>query len=247
MDKIFAVGDVHGEETRFQHMLTKWNPDSQRLVLLGDFIDRGENSYGVLHLAKQLHDQYGAVILSGNHEQLFLNWIDAPVEENDVYLPQGGRETLRSFFGRDVAYTHTPTHIANLIRTQFEDDIHFLKDLPLYHEWNDYVFVHAGVNLNLSNWKNSTENDFCWRREPFYSTKNETGKTFVFGHTLTSLLNEDESQDIWISPCRTKIGLDGGAVFGGLLHATVIDNEGQSFISLDKHLHFQEKSIKLSA
>lgn len=236
MDKVFAIGDIHGENLKLQHILKQWNPDNQQLILLGDLIDRGDDSYGVIQLARQLKDKYGAIIIRGNHEHLLLNWLDAPDDEKDLYYPQGGRETLRSFFKRDMTFSYMPTYLADLIETHYQDDISFIKELPYYYEWQNYVFVHGGVNLDLNDWKKTNLNDFCWIRKPFHYGRNETGKTFVFGHTLTRNLNEDQSDEIWISPCQTKIGIDGGAVFGGQLHALAIDGSTHTFYSVDKHL-----------
>ncbi|PLS19432.1 serine/threonine protein phosphatase [Bacillus sp. M6-12] len=249
MDKVFAIGDIHGENNRFQKMLTKWNPDNQQLILLGDLVDRGEDAYGVVHLAKQLHDKYGAIVLKGNHEELFLSWLDSPFSEMDLYYPQGGRETLRSFFGSNITFTHMPDSIADMVKTQFVDEVSFLKDLPYYYEWNNHVFVHAGVDLMLPNWKDTETSDFCWIRRDFHYKPNHTGKIFVFGHTITNHLNPGgQSTDVWISPCQSKIGIDGGAVFGGQLHAVAIDGDQHTFYSLDKELHFQQhtKTIGLA-
>jgi serine/threonine protein phosphatase 1 len=247
MDKVFAIGDIHGENTRFQKMLTKWNPDNQQLILLGDLVDRGEDAYGVVHLAKQLHDKYGAIVLKGNHEELFLSWLDSPLSEMDLYYPQGGRETLRSFFDRNITFTHMPDSISNMVKTQFVDEVAFLKNLPYYHEWNNHVFVHAGVDLTLPNWKDTKTSDFCWIRRDFHYKPNHTDKIFVFGHTITNHLNPGgESRDVWISSCQSKIGIDGGAVFGGLLHGVAIDADNHTFYSLDSNLQFQKRTKYIS-
>lgn len=85
------------------------------------------------------------------------------------------------------------------------------------------MFVHAGVNLLLKDWKNSNTNDFRWIRNPFIYEKNDTGKIIVFGHTPTMFIRSEMKSDIWISPCKTKIGIDGGAIYGGMLHGLRIN------------------------
>ncbi|WCK57177.1 metallophosphoesterase family protein (plasmid) [Aneurinibacillus sp. Ricciae_BoGa-3] len=226
MERLFVIGDIHGKRHTLELMLSKWNPDKERLVLLGDLIDRGEDSYGVIQLAQRLREEYGAIVLRGNHEGMLLDWMENPYEQLEAYYPQGGRETLYSFFDTDITYTRLPSEIVKQLKTYFTEEIQFLKSLPYYYEWNQYLLVHAGVNLNLKDWKNSNQLDFTWIRKPFHYGKNETGKIIIFGHTLTKNLNSDNSKGIWVSPCQSKIGIDGGAVFGGYLHGIVLDKEG---------------------
>ena len=243
MDKIFAVGDIHGELNKLNTLLTKWNPDNQQLVLLGDLIDRGADSYGVVHLARHLTDTYGAKVVMGNHEELFLSWLDAPDCEKDLYYPQGGRETIHSFFDQRITFTHLPSTVANMLKSQFADDLAFIRNLPYYYDWKDHVFVHAGVNFVHDDWRDTRNSDFCWIRRDFHYKPNHTDKIFVFGHTPTPILNPDKSNDIWFSPCKTKIGIDGGAVFGGDLHGLLVTPDGYDTYSVDKGLHISTRTI----
>lgn len=245
MDKVFAIGDVHGKLGMLEKMLKQWNPDNQQLILLGDLIDRGENSYGVLQLAQKLQEEYGAVVLKGNHESMLLNWLEEPEQEYRMYFPQGGRETLQSFFNKDLTYKYIPTYLAEKLQSEFPKQIEFMKKRPHYFEWNQYLFVHAGVNLDLKDWKNTNEHDFYWIRRPFHFGKNETGKTIVFGHTITSNLNSNFNSDIWVSPCKSKIGIDGGAVFDGQLHGLAIDSDGIIVHSVDNELNINSKPLNL--
>lgn len=244
MDNVFAIGDIHGELNKLNALLENWNPDNQQLVLLGDLIDRGTNSYGVVRLARHLAETYGAKVLKGNHEEMFLSWLDSPDSEQDAYYPQGGRETIHSFFDQRVTFTHTPHQVSDMMSTRFADDIAFMRALPYYYDWKDHVFVHAGVNLLHDDWRDTRDSDFCWIRRDFHYKPNDTDKIFVFGHTPTPILNVDKSYDIWFSPCKTKIGLDGGAVFGGLLHGLHVTPDGYDTYSVDKELHISTQSIR---
>ena len=97
-------------------------------------------------------------------------------------------------------------------------------NVDLYYEWENYLFVHAGVDLTKKDWRKTSPRDFIWIREPFHEGKNNTGKTIVFGHTITPMLHGDmQTTDLWIQD--HKIGMDGGAVFGGSLHGVVFDKE----------------------
>lgn len=248
MSKYFVVGDVHGELQKLKLILEHWNSDDEQLVLLGDLVDRGPDSYGVVKLAMELKEKYGAKINKGNHEDMFLSWLKMPYSEMDLYYPQGGRETIHSFFDKPVTPSYMPTYVADLLLNQFPDEIDFLKSLPLYNESQNHVFVHAGVNLYIDDWRESRETDFLWIREKFIYGMNKSNKIFIFGHTPTRYLNNDKSNHIYIPHCRTKIGLDGGAVFGGFLHAVVFDEDGDKTYtthSIDKEGNHTTGLIKL--
>lgn len=246
MDTIFAIGDPHGELAILKTLLKKWNSDNELLVITGDLVDRGADSYGVLRLAKKLVEEYGAKVLMGNHDKMFLDFLEDPLEQYELTYPQGGIQTINSFFDKSVALSYLPEHIAKLINEQFASEIQFLKERPYFYENGNHVFVHAGVNLDLSDWKNTSPEEMCWIREPFHYGKNDSGKIFVFGHTVTSFLNKDESRNVWISPCRTKIGIDGGAVFKGFLHGLRIGNDQHYEVcSVDKKLRTFEQAFDL--
>lgn len=219
--KRFVIGDIHGELEKLDTLLSQWNVDNERLVFLGDFVDRGPNSYGVVERVRQLHEAYGADVVGGNHDQMLLDWLERP--ESYYYYGQGGGKTIDSFFGESLTHLYTPDHLAKRIKKEFPETIAFLEGLPNYLEWRDFVFVHAGVDLTYLDWRETNKPDFRWIREDFHYKPNKTGKTILFGHTPTFYLNKDKSFDVWVSPCGTKIGLDGGAVFGGNLHGLKIN------------------------
>jgi serine/threonine protein phosphatase 1 len=267
MDQLFVIGDIHGEYDRLQQLLTRWNPDSQKLIFLGDYLDRGKRSCEVIQLVSKLHNEYGAEAIGGNHEDAFLQWLDDPEdywfskwiedesivsEEEEVgmsesvsYYSNGGDKTINSFYERPSAFSYLPSYHADYIKTNFEKEISFLRTLPHYFEWNDFVCVHAGVNLAYSDWKKTSIKDFRWIRKAFHYMRNESGKFFIFGHELTRYLNKDKSNEIWISPCRTKIGIDGGAVFGGLLHGLIVGGEQVIVHSVDSSGSFTNQKITL--
>lgn len=229
--ELFVVGDVHGSFDKLTELLTNWNPLKEQLILLGDLIDRGPKSMEVVRLVMELNEKYGAISLGGNHEDVFLDWLEDPLE-TDFYYNIGGRETINSFFKSNVTDTTEPITLANTIKKNHSREVEFLRNLPDFFESEDYIFVHAGLNLMLLDWKNSNNKDFRWSRAQFTHVKNETGKKIVFGHTRTCLLNDDKSHDIWISPCGSKIGIDGACVFGGLLHGLKISGDTRTLFSV---------------
>lgn len=245
-EQIFAIGDVHGCFETLEQLLTKWNADNEQLIFIGDLIDRGEQSREVVQLAMKLSTDYGAVVIGGNHEDLLLEWLDGPMQHASFYYAVGGKETLASFFSRKLVQLLSPEELAEKLQNEHPNEIKFLRSLPDYVEYKHHIFVHAGINLNLSNWKNSGRQFFRSIREPFHQGVNKTGKTIVFGHTPTRRLHSDKRDDIWISDCKTKIGIDGAAVYGGKLHGLQIKGKNTYQVySVDENLDMITQSFQL--
>ncbi len=223
MKPIFAVGDVHGEITLLDELLENWNKEQERLLFVGDLIDRGENPAAVLRRVKELADETEVIVLKGNHEQMLLDFLDNPSEKMHYYLSQGGMETIQSLIADSLDKKMTPEGLAKRVQEEASELIDFIRHLPLYYEEGKYVFVHAGVDFSKPNWHDTKERDFFWIREPFLFGKNKTGKVFIFGHTPVQNLHSDGSARIWVSEDRTRLDIDGGAVFGGELHGVVVE------------------------
>lgn len=228
-EKFFVIGDVHGQMTMLKEMLLNWEEDTQNLLFLGDLGDRGEDSYAVFDMVYQLVSAKRAICLKGNHEVMFERFLTSPEEGMKHFYINGGEETIDSFLPDEDPSSLPPGEIAELITKNNPWLLPFLASLPLYKEWEQYVFVHAGVDLSLDDWKKSSDRDFVWIREDFYRQSNETGKTIVFGHTTTPVLYGDpKKNDLWMQ--NNLIGMDGAAVYGGVLHGVVFTKEG-----IDQH------------
>lgn len=247
MEQSFVIGDVHGCYEKLEKLLTYWNPDSEKLIFIGDLIDRGVRSREVVQLAMKLHKEYGAVVIGGNHEEMFLEWLDAPTNHFSFYYAVGGEETLHSFYDEESVQSTSPINLAKQLQQDFPEEVEFIKSLPDYVEFNHHIFVHAGINLGLRDWKNSGTKYFRSIREPFHTGKNKSGQTIVFGHTPTRRIYKNKkSDDIWIAPCKTKIGIDGAAVYGGLLHGLHIQGNGEyQLYSIENH-KVSERSFSLA-
>lgn len=221
-DKVFAVGDVHGQITMFKEILEYWNPDEEQLVLVGDLGDRGEDPKACFELAKDLVDNHGAICLRGNHEEMLLDFLQNPQYSAATYEMNGGMVTVQSFLQMEEG-NYDAVELAASLQSKVPWLKPFIESLPLKYEWEDYVFVHAGVDLTLDDWRDSKKRDYVWIREGFYDQPNHTDKTFVFGHTVTAMLHKIQTNtDIWDSG-DGKIGIDGGAVYGGAMHGLVFD------------------------
>jgi len=232
--RFFVVGDVHGYDEPFYRLLKHWNVDKDKLIQLGDMIDRGPNSLDVLRRMMHLNKAYGAEVIMGNHEEHLLTFLEFPDSEAQIYYPIGGDRTLHSFVGEKVAYSRTPQYIADYVTYHFQEEIAFLRTLPSYVEYGDWVFVHGGVNLNLRDWRQSSDADFRRHKNQFWHEKNDHGKTFVFGHIATSNLHQEpQNHNIWVSPCQTKIGIDGSIVEqDGKLHGLHINGTSYEVVSV---------------
>lgn len=222
---VFAIGDVHGMYDLFEKMLTNYNPEMHQLVLMGDLNDRGHNVKACLYKGKELVETSGAIYLKGNHEDYLLRFLDSPEEVYEKYRRNGGKETIESLLHKGATEEYSPSEISLMIQCHHKELIEFLRHLPLYYEWHNYIFVHAGIDFEKKDWHDTIDHDLIWIREPFFNGENNSGKTIVFGHTITPSLHGDmQTTDLWQDD--KKIGIDGGAVYGGSLHGVIFNEEG---------------------
>jgi serine/threonine protein phosphatase 1 len=201
MSKIFAIGDVHGCCEHLRMLITHLDIDRQNdtVVFIGDYIDRGSAPREVVDYVIGLQDEVKNVIcLLGNHEQMFLRYLDGFDEE--MYLSNGGRTTLS-------AYGISPSASPPARKAKIpQDHLDFFQSLLPYYETKDYIFVHAGLTPGVPLAKQEVH-DLLWIRQDFINSNYDFGKTVIFGHTrLSSPL---------IGP--KMIGIDTGVVFGGML------------------------------
>lgn len=197
-ERIFIVGDIHGCLDMLKRMMDKiqWQPDKDKLIFLGDYIDRGKNSKGVVDYLLSLKSISPLMqCLIGNHEAIFLDYLTG--RDKRLFLINGGYNTLESYDQNRDAETN------DLIPPEHSK---FLESLNPYLELEDYYVVHAGFRPKVPLEKQSLE-DMIWIRDPFIFSAYDFGKRVVFGHTPFS---EPLILD-------NKIGLDTGAVYGNKL------------------------------
>jgi serine/threonine protein phosphatase 1 len=224
--RVYAIGDVHGclDRLRALHRAIAWDlssrpVESSTLIHLGDYVDRGPDSAGVLALLLEgpMPARIGSVVnLLGNHEEMMLTALDVrlpPVVQH--WLMNGGRATLDSF-GLDVAAG--PDVWADRLPP---GRLGFLSHLALTHRVGDYVFVHAGIRPGLPLAAQIRE-DLLWIREPFLSSNADFEAVVVHGHTPTPA---PELR-------RNRIGIDTGAVMGGKLTCAVLERNKVGFIAV---------------
>jgi serine/threonine protein phosphatase 1 len=221
--RVYAVGDVHGCLDQFlaihaaiaQDLAARPIPQPW-LIHLGDYVDRGPDTAGVIaRLLGEPPAGISAVInLTGNHEDLMLAVIDTPTEEGvHVWMMNGGANSLHSWgipLGAEPATWAErlpPAHLA------------FLRGLALHHALGGYLFVHAGLRPGVPLAQQS-RHDQLWIREPFLSSSADHGSVVVHGHTPRL---QPEIR-------RNRIGIDTGAVMGGVLTCAILEADRVAFL-----------------
>ena len=191
--RLLAVGDIHGQAELLAKLLKQVDPQPEDVVVfLGDYIDRGPDSPGVIDQLLELQDRFPqTVFLKGNHEAMLLDYLAG--RETLLYLLNGGATTLAGYH-RDNRMHIPPRHLE------------FFRNLRLWYETAEFIFVHAGLRPGLSLHQQRHE-DLLWIREDFLDADFDWGKTVVFGHTPLP------------SPsfAKHRIGLDTGAGHGHAL------------------------------
>jgi serine/threonine protein phosphatase 1 len=214
--RTLAFGDIHGHYDETKKLVELVKPDNHdTLVFIGDYIDRGKQSFEVIEYILELKQQYNCVFLKGNHEEMFMDYMSGI--DNDLYLYNGGDATILSYsdHGFDISqYTHYTD------REFPETHMDFIANLKLYHEDEKYIFVHAGLFPSEIPLEKQSQNMLLWVREPFISSKQSFGKKVIFGHTpFREPLNMEN-----------KIGIDTGIAYGGKLTCVILPDE--KFISV---------------
>lgn len=224
--KTLVISDIHGCLAQFDDLLklAEYNPDKDKLILLGDYIDRGLRSKDVVNKVRQLKKDYGVIALKGNHDQMMVNAFR--LGEDGLWLNNGGVTTVQSYVGSDLFDEGFDWSVylraKKLMSENFMDHIDFLENLSLFHEDDKHIFVHAGINPLYPDWKKQPESDFYWIRDSFYKNGTNLKKTVVFGHTPTEYLHG--VSDVWFGD--RKIGIDGACAYGRQLNCLEIREEG---------------------
>lgn len=218
--RTIVIGDIHGCYNELKELILTLETEGEykkgidKLVFLGDYIDRGSDSRLVIEFIRNLKKENDNVIaLMGNHEDMLLDYLDG---NNDNWLWNGHAATMASYNGFDK---------------QFKKDVQWIRSLPLYHEDKYFVYVHAGIDA-YKPMKKQDRFTLLWVREPFIYGAKEYHKRVIFGHTPTMNLTEENKP---ICTYTNNIGIDTGCVFGGALTALIIeDDETDGFYQVQK-------------
>ncbi len=221
--RVYAVGDIHGCLTELRHLhaaiaddLSRHPPATALLIHMGDYIDGGPDSAGVVSLLAAGPPITGlrTVNLMGDHERTALDALAGDRAAATDWLHAGGAAALASWgidpdAPRETWLQRIPTqHVV------------FLRSLALEHREGDYLFVHAGVRPGVK-LDQQAEDDMLGIRQSFLASESDFGVVVVHGHTAnpTPMLRPN------------RIGLDTGAGFGGKLTAAVFEDDAVAFMT----------------
>lgn len=238
---IYAVGDIHGEMDLLDHLIGKIRVDARRsdetsnkLVFVGDYIDRGPSSRQVLERVMEGFEDFETVCLRGNHEQAMLEVCDRHDKGiAKVWLSKtiGGTETLESY-GIDRKAMKSglkkPDTFWPLLEDVPRSHVQFLQSLPLTHIDGKFLFVHAGIRPGIA-LEAQRDDDLLWIRREFTSSRHDHGFVVVHGH---SWKRRPQMR-------KNRIGIDTGAYATGRLSAVALE-EGKK----PRFIHVKQKRSK---
>lgn len=227
-ERFYVVGDIHGRCDLFEKLITAVDADDAKrnaertqetanttIILLGDLVDRGADSAGVIRAARDWQARRKVRILAGNHEEMYLEaFTDKEVLRH--FLKHGGRETVLSYglskdeynsLSIDALFDKLPSIIPR-------EDRDFLDGFEEIVIAGDYLFVHAGINPRVPI-EEQTRKDMLWIRDRFLSHEGSFGKVVVHGHTIFDKVHD----------CGNRIGIDTGAFRSGVLTALVLEDD----------------------
>lgn len=232
MTAIYAIGDIHGQFDMMADALEWIEADGgpeARVIFLGDYVDRGPDSFRVLEmLCRGIDSGRDWIPLMGNHDRMFRRFLD----HGDLHDPRilsgkswlhpnlGGRDTLASYGVEVAGDDPAPGPLFSAAREAVPARHRkLLSDLALFHDEAGKVFVHAGVRPGVP-LSEQSEDDLIWIREPFLSWDGPFDALIVHGHSPVEAPTH----------CGNRVNLDTGAGHDKLLSVGVF--EGDEVFSL---------------
>jgi len=228
---LYAIGDVHGRLDLFAEMhaqiaadIMRLRPADWRIVHLGDYVDRGPDSKGVIEfLVRQTAMDRRIVSLAGNHDIGFLDFLAEP-QPDELFATNGGVETARSYgveldFTGMAGFGQSARALAAAVPLSHRD---FLRALKFSVSFGDFFFCHAGIRPGVALDKQDPF-DLTWIRNDFHRHQELFPKVVVHGHTP---VREPEI-------CANRVNVDTGAFASGRLTALVIDSAKKRLLTVE--------------
>ncbi|MBD0413064.1 metallophosphoesterase family protein [Oryzicola mucosus] len=228
--RLYAIGDPHGRldllegmHKRIADEIARDKPDDWRVIHLGDYVDRGPDSRGVLDFLitlKQRDERF--VFLTGNHDQAMLHFL-ATAQVDGIFVRNGGVQTVRSygvdaFFESPEAAVRTRNQLMDVLP---QAHLRFLRNLDYSCSFGDFFFCHAGIRPGVALDKQSRD-DLIWIRGTFLNNDDLFEKVVVHGHTPQT------DPEI----LRNRVNVDTGACFTGRLTAFVAEGDVKQTFSV---------------
>ena len=228
-ERIYAIGDVHGRRDCLDDLLIRIGEDDRArgqaqttLVLLGDLVDRGPESRGVVERLLQLAQVRPCIFLMGNHEEVFIDAWEGDEAAARLFHRIGGRETLLSYGVPISDYDAADfERLLVLLATHVPaDHIAFLRQFRDTYRSGDYLFVHAGIRPGTPI-EEQRPAELRWIRDRFLDDPRDHGVIVVHGHSITAEVEERPN----------RIGVDTGAYASGKLTAVGLEGSERWFLS----------------
>ena len=231
---IYAIGDIHGHLGLLKAAHDIIADDMARhgsgqVIHVGDLVDRGPDSRGVIDHLMQGQDQgEDWVVLKGNHDRMFTRFLNDPNEQEPglradlgwLHPKLGGPATLASYGVTKAADRPIPKVHADAIAAVPQAHRHFLAALPTMHLAGDCVFVHAGLRPGVP-LDQQTETDLVWIRDAFLIEVASFGPLVVHGHTAIDHATH----------YGNRVNIDSSAAYGGPLSAVVIEGREAALLT----------------
>jgi len=228
--RVYAIGDVHGRRDLLDVLLDQIFADDRargaadtHIVFLGDLMDRGPDSAGVIDRAIELSQTMGRNVhfLMGNHEEVYLAAATGDEKLVRFFCKIGGRETILSYDISAAEYNaltmgELAARLPALLPQAHVDFVSRFQDRVVM---GDYAFVHAGVRPGVGIEKQRAK-DLRWIREEFLIDETPHDKLIVHGHTITDDVEE----------CTNRIGIDTGAYMSGMLTALALEGRSRWYL-----------------
>jgi serine/threonine protein phosphatase 1 len=226
--RVYAVGDIHGRLDLLKKLWIAIEADAagadvkKTIIFVGDYVDRGRDSKGVIDFLIDLKQQGDVICLRGNHDQAVLDFIADP-KFYGGWKPCGAPETLVSYgvmpprFDDEAEFE---TARADFVAKCPQAHLQFLESLPYSYELGGYFFVHAGVRPGIP-LKEQDPQDLMWIRDEFLFSRADFEKVVVYGHTPVEQAGRRGH----------RISVDTGAYATGRLTAAVLEGLDCRFLS----------------
>lgn len=223
--RLLVIGDIHGRADLLSEMMRRYRAlstthlgppvDHNKVLVLGDFIDRGPNSVGVMQALYRLKDKPGLVVLKGNHEAALVGCANGQMDPHTGWLTFGGLEFLKNLGVEAPSVWTDQREFAEQLKDSLGDRLlEWLDKLPSSYSDGDFFFCHAGVRPGID-LAAQIERDLQSIRGEFLKSRRHHGKIIVHGHSV-----EPNVCVRW-----NRIGIDTGAYRTGMLSGLVLNYE----------------------
>ena len=244
---LYAIGDIHGHLGLLKAAHDLIADDMARngpgpVIHLGDLVDRGPDSRGVLDfLIEGLAQGHDWVVLKGNHDRMFARFLRNPWEPEPglradlswLHPRLGGPDTLRSYGVANAGDRPVDKVHADALSAVPPAHLDFLAARPTLHLAGETAFVHAGIRPGLP-LEDQAETDLVWIREPFLSEGTSFGPLIVHGHTAIDAATH----------YGNRLNLDSGAAYGGPLSAVVIEGREAALLTPQGRRHLPHPPVR---